>query len=263
MWILIGVTAILALWIGLHLALREKPIIGPYLIAHRGAAKLAPENTLAAVRLGLDHGAECIEVDIQQTQDGKLIVLHDASVDRTTNGRGMASALTWDAISRLDAGAWFGEDFAGENVPLLDQVLALVTPTEATLVIEVKEPERTPGIAENLIDLLQQFSATQRVMVISFDHEWLATFNRIAPDTALGMVFIWPGSKPIEAGTVLVDCRWTSVLIDPTLVGRFHRRGQQVGVWTVDRVWQMKLMRWLGVDAITSNRPDRWRDSLA
>ncbi len=262
MWILIGLVIVLALWIGLHIAFRDQPIIGPYLVAHRGAAGLAPENTLAAVRLGLDHGAECVEIDIQQTKDGKLIVLHDAAVDRTTNGQGAAADLTWNTISRLDAGSWFGKAFAGESVPLLDQVLELIAPTEATLVIEVKEPERSPGITGNLIDSLRRFNAVQRVMVISLNHEWLSEFNHLAPDVATGMIFSWPRSKEAGHETVLFDYRWTSVLIAPALVRRVHRQGRQIGVWTVDHVWQMKLMRWLGVDAVTSNRPDRWRNSV-
>jgi glycerophosphoryl diester phosphodiesterase len=262
MWVIVALIIVLAGWIGLHIALRDQPIIGPYLIAHRGAAGLAPENTLAAVRAGLDHGAECIEVDIQQTQDGRLIVLHDATLDRTTYGTGEVNRLTWNVISQTDAGAWFGESFGGERVPLLGQVLELIEPTEATLVIEVKEPERSPNIAKNLIDILHHHSAVQRVMIISFDHAWLAEFNRLAPDVAPGMIFAWPQNKKTGHETVLFDYRWTSVLIDPTLVRRVHRQGQQVGVWTVDRGWQMKLMRWLGVDAVTSNRPDRWHDSL-
>ncbi|MBN1122871.1 MAG: glycerophosphodiester phosphodiesterase [Anaerolineae bacterium] len=262
MWIIIGLIIVLASWIGLHFAFRDKPIIGPYLIAHRGAAGLAPENTLAAVRLGLDHGAECVEVDIQQTKDGRLIVLHDATVDRTTNSSGAAADLTWDTIRLLDAGSWFSRAFAGESVPLLDQVLDLVEPTEATLVIEVKEPERSPGIVENLINSLHRYNAVQRVMIISFDHEWLVEFNHTVPDVATGMVFTWPRGKKAGEHTVLFDYRWTGVLIDPTLVRRVHRQGRQIGVWTVDHVWQMKLMRWLGVDAVTSNRPDIWRDSL-
>jgi glycerophosphoryl diester phosphodiesterase len=262
MWILIGVAIVLAGWIGLHFAFRDQPIIGPYLIAHRGAAGLAPENTLAAVRLGLDHGAECVEVDIQQTADNQLIVIHDATIDRTTYGTGAVNELTWNIISQTDAGSWFDEEFAGERVPLLSQVLELIAPTEATLVIEAKEPERSPGIAQNLIDILHHYSAVQRVMVISFDHAWLAGFNHLEPDVATGMIFLWPQSKKTGEHTVLFDYRWTSVLIDPALVRRVHRQGRQIGVWTVDRVWQMKLMRWLGVDAVTSNRPDRWRNSV-
>ena len=116
----------------------EKPIT----IAHRGYAAMAPENTLSSIEAALRAGATTIEVDIQMTADGKIVLMHDRTVDRTTDGSGQISDLTWEYVATLDAGSWFGDDYAGEPIPRIHQALASVMRADVTLAIEVKHPAK-------------------------------------------------------------------------------------------------------------------------
>lgn len=242
-----------------HVLLREKPPGEGFVIGHRGAGGLAPENTLAALRTGIEQGARAVEVDVHQTADGVLVVMHDPTVERTTDGSGAIAELTLAQIDELDAGAWFGAGFAGERVPTLDAVLDSVAGQEGvTLYIEVKDPDRYASLSETLAETLRRRAGRPPVVVISFDHDWLVEFHELAPDVSLGALgtFKTPDADlPVAAADLL----WISVLLDPALVARLHRRGWRVLVWTVNRGWQMRLLRWLGVDGITTDYPDRWQ----
>lgn len=250
MWILSVMLLVLALWAALHLILRQPPILTPYAISHRGAAGLAPENTLAAIDAGLASEAGAIEIDIRQSADGTWIVMHDATVDRTTNGSGPVRGFTTAEIQALDAGN-------GEPVPTLDEVLARMSGQPARLVVEVKLPGNDPALIEGLAAILNAASDVN-LIVVSFDHDWLARFHEAAPDIPLGLLALGPLPPASQPGTRMVDVHWEAVILNPTLVPTVHSRGQQVAVWTVNIPWQMRLMRWLGVDAVTTDRPDLW-----
>ena len=157
MWIALPV--LIALWLALHVILRQPPEGGCQLIAHRGAAGLAPENTLEAVREGIRQGASIIEVDIRRSADGRLVVMHDQTVDRTTNGHGDIGRLAWPDIAALDAGGKFSAEFAGAQVPLLDDVLQELSGHNVRLLIEVKAPEKCPGIEAQLRQVLANIGA--------------------------------------------------------------------------------------------------------
>jgi len=242
----------------LYLVLRSRPLRGPFMVSHRGARALAPENTLAGVSGAIDRGAVFIEVDVQRSADGVLVVIHDNTVDRTTDGTGKVGELTYDEIGRLDAGSHFSTEFAGEPIPTLDAILELVAAKQVTLVLEAKSPELYPGIEQQIAEALQRFEVQDRVIVISFDHDWLERFHEAAPQVRLGELWTWMRrSRPLPM-TRLVDVYWPSVIVDPTLVKRAHAQGYEVVVWTVNNPWAMKLLLWLGVDGITTDRPDLW-----
>lgn len=230
----------------------------PYIIAHRGGAALAPENTLAAIREGLRLGAQAVEVDVRRTADGELVLMHDERVGRTTDGTGVVGELTWDEISQLDAGSHFSPRFAGEPVPTLDAALAVIVEHGATLMLEVKYGPRYPGIERQIAETIERHHAQERVVVISFDHDWLADFHRAAPDVAVGPLWFRPGADPRIPNTQLVSVQWASVFLRPGFVRRTHRQGYQALVWTVDDARLMRLLLWLGVDGIVTNRPDLW-----
>lgn len=257
--ILLGLVGTLMLiWIVLHVILRSSPLQDPVLIGHRGAAALAPENTLAAISAGIDRGVDMVEIDIQQSADGVLVLMHDATVDRTTNGSGSVRDLSWDELRALDAGAWFSPSFAGERVPSLAEALALTEDAPVRLVIEVKDPDRYPGITENLAALLDEFDAHDRVTVISFDHAWLRDFRTRSPAIPLGYLYIAalsPGDLPDNA---FMNVHWTNVIVDPTLIWRAHRSDRQIMVWTVNNSTLIRALRWMGVDGITTDDPALW-----
>lgn len=154
-------------------------IARPWVIAHRGAAALAPENTLAAFKAAMAVGADAVELDVHLSRDGKLIVMHDETVARTTDGRGAIAELSGAEIRRLDAGGWFDASYAGERVPYLEEVLAL----DAHPVIELKYgSERYPRIEEAVVYALQEAGRMQDAVVISGNPSPLAALRRLAPE---------------------------------------------------------------------------------
>ena len=246
------------IWLLIHLLLRSKPVLTPQLIAHRGGGGLAPENTLAALRAGLAAGAHVIEVDVQRSVDGVIVLMHDATVDETTNGRGRVADLTWAELNQLDAGSHFSSEFAGEAVPRLEDALGLLTAEPVTLMIEVKDPELYPGLASDLWDVIRRAGAQDRVMVISFAHNWIIGFHQLAPEVPIGILSYWPYQVPGVAHGQAISVLWSSVLLDPTLVSRVHEAGASIVVFTVNNPTLMRCLLWLGIDGVITDRPDLW-----
>ncbi len=226
-------------------------------IGHRGAAGLAPENTLVAIRTAIELGADAVEFDVRRTSDGELILMHDADVSRTTDGAGDVADLTLDEIRALDAGSWYGEDFAGERVPTLREVFEATADSGIGLFIEVKDPDEYPNIASDLAELIEEQGVAERSWVISFDHEFLQRMRELAPGVRLAAV--WGDRLPSSdeaAEFDAVDARYTLYIGNPGAVNSFREAGLQVVAWTVDDEPTMRRLIELGVNGITTNRPD-------
>lgn len=149
-----------------------------HLCGHRGHSLGAPENTLAALRQNRALGGTTAEIDAVLSADGEIVLMHDLSVDRTTDGTGIVGDMDMPAIRALDAGAWFGADFAGERVPTLTEALALARAIGLGFELEIKERRDLPGFARRLAEVLEDAEDRAGVMVISFDHvdlRWLKT----------------------------------------------------------------------------------------
>lgn len=252
--VLLSLAILLTLWLLLHLVLHRPASTA--VVAHRGAGGEAPENTLAAVREGMQSGAGFLEIDVRRSADGAFVVIHDATVDRTTDGTGSVESMTTSRLRALDAGSWFGPAYAGERIPLLDEVLAAVDGWPGALAIEVKDPQMDRQTAEQLATALQA-APFHRILLVSFDHDWLRLFRDVMPATPIGELSVYPLKPPDSAIVERVGVFWLATVIDPTLVWRSHRRGLEVWVWTVDRPFWIRLMRWLGVDGVTTNLPTR------
>jgi len=236
----------------------------PLIVAHRGASGLAPENTLAAFRLAVQLGAPAIECDVHLTADGVPVVIHDPRVDRTTDGRGEVGHLTLDQLRRLDAGAWFAPQFAGERIPVLDDVLALCAAGagRVRLFLELK-----PGGGPPLVDAaLAALARTPEVPVaiISFDATQVELVARRQPDRPLGyLVSKRQLTAAGEAALLDQTRRLGASCIAPqhepitaAFVAQAHAAGLAVSVWTVDDPPRLQELAAYGVDAITTNRPD-------
>src|SRR3712207_4357995 len=162
---------------------------GPYVIGHRGASGYAPENTMVSFERALALRADAIECDVHPTSDGKLVVIHDPTLDRTTSGQGFVSAHTSEQIRALDAGSWFDPSFADERVPLLDEVLDWAR-GRTKVVIEIKQgPIFYPNVVELLIDVLDRTQMRGVVLVISFDHYSVQRLKQRAPDVTTGVLY--------------------------------------------------------------------------
>ena len=161
---------------------RQRPLKEFCVVAHRGAMGHAPENTLAAFVKAMDMGAHMSELDIHQSRDGELIVIHDAQVSRTTDGAGAVSELTLADIKKFDAGTWFGPQYAGERVPTLQEVIDLVRGRMA-LNVEVKAGQEGlyPGIIDRLIDHVVKNGLEEGLVVSSFRQEYLLELRSKAP----------------------------------------------------------------------------------
>lgn len=231
----------------------------PLRIGHRGAAGTHPENTMISFHRAVELGSDGIEFDVHRTADGELIVIHDGFLNRTTNGTGLIMATNLAEIEGLDAGAWKNPTFAGERIPTLRQVIR-ETPPSLQLYLELKAGSiHYPGIEEELLAVLQEEGALDRVQISSFDHHALQKLHQLAPMQPLGMLFadnlLDPVALAKQVGAEALHPAWEWVT--PAFVERAHAAGLKVNVWTVNLPDAITLMTACGVDGIMSDFPDR------
>ncbi len=235
-------------------SLTEKGEVYP--VSHRGAAGLAPENTLSAVKAGVNAGAPFIEIDIRFTSDGVPALMHDAALDRTTDGSGPVREREWEYVRKLDAGGHFSDRFKGETVPHLGAVLEYMKGTTSTLVIEVKDPGDYAGAAGTLAEYLRRYGMEDRVVVISFDAGWIEGFGKLLPGTALGALYVYPLSVPRSDQVKYASVFWPAYVLDPSLAWRLRRGGHEVWAWNVGNPYIARFLAWKGVQGIVLDRPE-------
>jgi glycerophosphoryl diester phosphodiesterase len=226
-------------------------------IAHRGASGHAPENTLAAFRKAVAQGATFIETDLQLSRDARFVAMHDPTVDRTTGGRGAVHDLTLADLRRLDAGSWFGSEFAGERIPTLDEIFEFSKKHDVVFYLELK-PSGSWGGEHALISSLRE-SEIPRTVVISFDAGILDTLRKIEPTLMTGLLYDGQIEKPIERA-VAIGARQLAVrgdLVSPALLTEARKNDLQVVCWTVNHPAHMRMLIDAGVDGIMSDYPDR------
>lgn len=151
-------------------------------LAHRGASSYAPENTLAAFYKGIELGANGIETDLQRTKDGVIILLHDPTLDRTTDGSGAPSNYTWSELLALDAGSWFSDKYIGERPVSFEQFLHFLGRKNLMFAFELKEP----GLEEDVIRLIDKYGIRNKVTITSFYFEYLEALRRIDSEIRIG-----------------------------------------------------------------------------
>src|ERR1700676_1212140 len=166
-------------------------------IAHRGASGNAPENTLAAFKKAVALGATFIETDLQLSRDARFVAIHDATVNRTTNGQGTVHDMTLADLRRLDAGSWFGSEFTGERIPTLDEILEFAKKYDVVFYLELK-PGGSWGGEHALIGGLRGSGQIGRTVVISFDASILATVRKIEPTLMTALLYDGQIEKPLE-----------------------------------------------------------------
>ncbi len=225
-------------------------------IAHRGASEYAPENTFAAYDLALRMGATHIEIDVHLTSDGEVVVIHDDRVDRTTDGSGPVAAHTLAELQALDAGAWFGREFAGQRIPTLDDLLERYG-GRAHLHIEIKGS--TPGLVERTVALIRKYGVEVHVTITSFLREALAETRRVAPDLSTGWLVGEPTDEIVEQTLAmgLTQLCPRADLVTPELVTRLHDKDLVVRAWGVSDEALMRKVVDAGADGMTVNFPDK------
>ncbi|MFI1577202.1 glycerophosphodiester phosphodiesterase [Embleya sp. NPDC020630] len=225
--------------------------------AHRGAPTLAPENTLPSDEAARHSGADWIENDVQPSRDGVPHIMHDETVDRTTDGHGRIRDLTSAQLAGLDAGKWFRPEFAGTKVMTLRGQLADLRSRGGRLLLEIKNPQTREEIAR-IVDEVRHSGMSDRVFVQSFDRESLRITRDLAPDLPLGLLGDADEADPVALAREL---RLTSynpsyylVAKHPDLVRRLHAAGVAVFAWTPDDPNEWSKLHDAGVDGIITNR---------
>jgi glycerophosphoryl diester phosphodiesterase len=229
-------------------------------IAHRGSSGTHPENTLSAFLAAADEGAQMCELDVQATRDGAVVVIHDESVDRTTDGHGAVAQLTLAQIQRLDAGAKFAQKFSGDRIPTLDEVMR-ATRGKLGLNIEIKEG----AVERHVCELMRAHDALSTSMVSSFEWKALEAVRAIDREVRIGLLAEENRNALLDAASAMnayaVNPRYD--LADAAFCAEAHARGLKVLVWTVDAPEVMRTLIAAGVDGIMTNYPARLRDVLA
>jgi glycerophosphoryl diester phosphodiesterase len=227
-------------------------------IAHRGASGYAPENTLAAFRKAVAMGAGFIETDLQLSRDARFVAIHDATVNRTTNGQGSVHGLTLAELRRLDAGSWFGGEFAGERIPTIEEILEFAKKHDVVFYLELK-PSGSWGGEHALISALRESGEIARTVVISFDPAMLTAIRKIEPTLMTGLLFDGQIESPLDKATE-IGARQIALrgdLVSPRLLKEARQRDLQVICWTVNHPGHMRLLAEAGVDGMMSDYPDR------
>ena len=229
----------------------------PLISAHRGGALHAPENTMAAFRRGWAIGADLLELDVQLSRDGEVVVIHDSAVDRTTDGRGRVSDLTLAELRALDAGRHFGPAFAGERIPTLDELIAWAK-GRIRLNIELKgSPVIIGDLPERVAALCRKHGIADQTLAISFDHVAIRRLKEAAPEIAAAINFGIRLADPVAAAAAAHAnvLNTGSDLLTPEFIAVAHASGLGTQCFMDDPVRAAELAR-AGVDFMDSDRPD-------
>ena len=225
----------------------------PLVVGHRGWMDTYPENTLASLRAGVELGCDAIEFDLHLSRDGRVVVIHDPTVSRTTNGRGSVHDKTLAELKRLDAGSWFDPRFRGERIPTLEEALG-VAPRNVVLYAEVKDCR--PQMVERLVPLVRPLA--DQVVVHSFDADFIERFRKAVPSVRTGLL------GHVDKADLLAEARRIGCHgIHPCMenltretVAAWQAAGFSVLVWTVHNEADARQAMTLGPDAIGANCPD-------
>jgi glycerophosphoryl diester phosphodiesterase len=232
-------------------------------VAHRGASGYAPENTIAAFDKAVEMKADYIEIDVQRSQDGELVVIHDTTVDRTTDGSGSVKNMTFEQLRNLDAGSWKDAQFTGEKIPTFDEVLDRYH-GKIGILIELKAPELYPGIEETVAGVLKErhldVPQNEKIIIQSFNFDSMKKMNNLLPKVPIGVL---TSSRAHTTEQALKDFSTYADYFNPSygivtedLVDQVHSLGMKISSWTVRSQAAADFLLDMGVDAIITDYPD-------
>ena len=230
-------------------------------IAHRGFSGAAPENTIAAVRAAVEINADMVEIDVTLTSDGHIVVIHDETLDRTTNGSGEVFRYTFAELQGLDAGSWFDANFAGERIPTLDQVLTEVD-GRILLNLEIKSEAVDRGIVAKVASAIQREGMIDQVVVSSFSPTALKEMHSAAPEIRTAVLYNTKFHKGQDSVEIVTDlgARVFNIKrqrLTREMLRRCREHDIPVGIYTVNKPRRMRRLVKKGIDAIFTDHPDR------
>lgn len=244
-----------------------KNLPNPIIIGHRGACALAPENTIASFQLAVQHQADFVELDAKLSLDGVVVVIHDQTVDRTTNGKGRVNQIAFDDLRKLDAGSKFDKKFAGEKIPTLDEVFKAVGKDVLVNVELTNYESKADDLVRKVIEVVKTNQMEERVLFSSFLPGNLIKAHNLLPEAPVGILclegpagiftrsFLMKAISPEFVHPYLQDVTWKTVKKE-------HRRGRKVNVWTVNADKDILRMFEAGVDGIFTDDPLKARQLL-
>lgn len=237
------------------------------IIAHRGYSARAPENTLAAVTLAIEAGADSVEWDVHVAACGTPVLFHDVSLGRTSNGAGTVRRRTLGQLQALDAGSWFSPDFAGEKIPSLAQALEAAKGRVRRMYVEVKGYRELEDL-DRMVSIVRQADAMADTVFISLDWGILDRIRGQEPSVALGFIvddaarFEEAVTRTLDDGNAFLDASHRLLLERPELATAARQRGVELGTWTVDDPGEATALVEMGVTRLTTNQVERllaWR----
>jgi glycerophosphoryl diester phosphodiesterase len=248
-------------------AFAEEPTVGERKqvdnVAHRGATAYAPENTIAAFDLAVDMKADYIEIDVQRSKDGELVLIHDTTVDRTTDGTGKVGELTFEQLRSLDAGSWKGEQYEGEPIPTFEEILDRYR-GKVGILIELKAPELYPGIEKQVAEALKERNLdkpqNEKIIIQSFNFESMKATNELLPLVPIGVLTsnrAHTTPEALQEFSTYADWFNPSYgIVTEELVNQVHSLGMKIGSWTVRSQEAADFLFEMKVDAIITDYPD-------
>ena len=228
------------------------------IIAHRGASSYAPENTLASIRKAFDLNADGVEIDVQMSRDGELVLQHDWTLEKIAGEKKLVTSADLAELKKIDAGSWFSESFKGEQIPLLSEALAAI-PDGRLVNIEIKKrADDHRNLEEKIAELLNDMNMKERVIISSFNHKSIIKISEI--DSSLKTALIL-SNLMVDPHEYFKKFSCYSIhpvvyFIEPELIKIIHDLGMKVITWTVDIPDLAQLLLKIGCDSIITNYPD-------
>ena len=253
------VTVAVATFIGFTLLDEIRITDDVQIISHRGAAGAAPENTLAAIRQAITDGTDWVEIDVQETADGEVVVIHDSDFMKLAGVKLHVWEATIEKLSNIDIGSWFAPEFAAERVPTLSDVLIEVK-GRSKLIVELKYYGHDQQLEQRVIDLIEAADMQNDTMIMSLEYAGIQKVRALRPDWKIGLL-----SARAVGDLTRLDADFLAVnvaLARPTLVKAAHDAGKELYVWTVNDALAMSQIMSLGVDGIITDEPALGREVL-
>ncbi|RFB35919.1 glycerophosphodiester phosphodiesterase [Brevibacillus sp. VP] len=233
-----------------------------YCMAHRGWSGRAPENTMAAIKLGLaEPGIQAIEVDVQLSKDGIPVLIHDFTLDRTTNGSGLVKDHTFEQLREWSAGSWFAEEFSNEQIPALEELFQAASQHTCRLNVELKTAGNLyPLLAEKVVELVEAYELATQVCLTSFDHEIIKRVKELQSSIKTGLIIT---GKPVllreqlaKTGATILSMAYPYLTKD--FVQMMLEEGFEIFAWTIDDENEIeRISEWHPNIYICTNHPDR------
>lgn len=233
-------------------------------VAHRGYSSKAPENTMAAFEMALEVGSGGLELDVHITKDGEVVIIHDDTLERTTNGQGRVEDFTMAELRKLDAGSWFAPEFKGERLPTLRELCARIKDLDLLFNVELKVGANFSLLNEKVAAIIDEFDLRERTVISSFNHYALAHFKQIRPEVQTGILYNcglynpWVYAKSI--GATALHPNYKTII--PEIVAEAQKNGMVLNVWTVDQPEAIEYMKLCKIDSIITNVPERVQSLL-